>query len=278
MTHFSNPNSARRLLYGCQLAAILWAFAGTVLSQADAAPPEDRQHWSFQPLARPAIDQQLHSRARTAVDAFLLQRLQSKGLNFSPDADVSTLVRRTHLDLLGIPPAPEVLEAFDADQSPDAYERLVDRLLASPRFGEKWGRHWLDVAGYVDTIGFDTDATNILLSEGKWKYRDYVIRSLNDDKPYDRFLTEQLAGDELYDWRHASQFTPEIREALIATGYLRTARDMTHEDVGVIPQNFYGINHDTLEIVGTGLLGSPSTAPAATITNSIRYLRKTITG
>ncbi len=106
-----------------------------------------------------------------------------------------------------------------------------------------------------DTVGFDTDATNIILSEGKWLYRDYVIRAFNADKPYDRFLTEQLAGDELYDWRRAKHFTPEMREALIATGYLRTARDMTHEDVGVIPQNFFGILHDTIEIVGTGLLG-----------------------
>ena len=117
------------------------------------------------------------------------------------------------------------------------------------------GRHWLDVAGYVDTVGFDTDATNIITSEGKWRYRDYVIRAFNDDKPFDRFITEQLAGDELYDWRRAHRFTPEMREALIATGYLRTARDMTHEDVGVIPQNFFGIMHDTIEIVGTGLLG-----------------------
>ena len=109
MTHFANPNSASSLLHGCQLAAILGAFASVLLAQADAAPPEDRQHWSFRPLARPAIDEQLHSRARTPVDAFLLRRLQSKGLSFSPDADISTLVRRTHLDLLGIPPAPEVL-------------------------------------------------------------------------------------------------------------------------------------------------------------------------
>jgi hypothetical protein len=128
-------------------------------------------------------------------------------------------------------------------------------LLASPHHGERWGRHWLDVAGSVDTVGFDTDATNIILSEGKWRYRDYVIRAFNEDRPYDRFLTEQLAGDELHDWRRAERFTPAIREALIATGYLRTARDLTHEDVGVIPQNFYGIAHDTIEIVGTGLLG-----------------------
>ena len=107
----------------------------------------------------------------------------------------------------------------------------------------------------MDTVGFDTDATNVITSEGKWLYRDYVIRAFNQDKPYDRFLIEQIAGDELFDWRRAEHFTPEMREALIATGYLRTARDMTHEDVGIIPQNFFGIMHDTIEIVGTGLLG-----------------------
>ena len=131
----------------------------------------------------------------------------------------------------------------------------MDRLLASPQFGERAGRHWLDVAGYVDTVGFDTDATNIIMSEGKWRYRDYVIAAFNHDKPYDRFITEQLAGDELNDWRKAAHWTPAMREALIATGYLRTARDLTQEDVGVIPQNFFGILHDTLEITGTGLLG-----------------------
>jgi hypothetical protein len=157
--------------------------------------------------------------------------------------------------LLGLPPTPEEVDAFAADGRPGAFERLVDRLLASPHFGERWGRHWLDVAGYVDTVGFDTDATLVITSEGKWRYRDYVIRAFNDDKSFDRFITEQLAGDELVDWRRAPRFTPEIREALIATGYLRTARDLTHEDVGVIQQNFYGIMHDTLEIVGTGLLG-----------------------
>ncbi len=192
---------------------------------------------------------------RTPIDSFVLARLKSKGLSYSTDADAATLLRRTYLDLLGLPPSPAEVDAYLADVRAGAFERLIDRLLASPHYGERWGRHWLDVAGYVDTVGFDTDATNIILSEGKWLYRDYVIRSFNEDKPYDQFLTEQLSGDELFDWRRADHFTPEMREALIATGYLRTARDLTHEDVGVIPQNFFGIVHDTLEIVGTGLLG-----------------------
>jgi hypothetical protein len=216
----------------------------------------DRLFWSFKPLEKPAVPKLDGSaRVRTPIDAFLLARLEPKGLSFSPDADAPTLVRRAYLDLLGLPPSPADVDAFLRDDRPGAFERLVDRLLASPNYGERWGRHWLDVAGYVDTVGFDTDATNIITSEGKWLYRDYVIRAFNHDKPYDRFITEQLAGDELYDWRRANRLLPAMREALIATGYLRTARDLTHEDVGVIPQNFFGIMHDTIEIVGTGLLG-----------------------
>jgi hypothetical protein len=194
-------------------------------------------------------------RVRTPVDAFILAPLEAQGLALSPDADRPTLLRRVYLDLVGVPPSLEAAAEFFADDSPLAYERLVDRLLASSQFGERWGRHWLDVAGYVDTVGFDVDVDLIITSEGKWLYRDYVIRAFNEDKPYDRFLHEQLAGDELVDWRRAGKFTPEIRELLVATGYLRTAQDLTHEDVGNIPQNHFGILHDTLEILGTSLLG-----------------------
>jgi hypothetical protein len=189
------------------------------------------------------------------VDAFLLSRLEANKLTLSPDADRITLLRRASLDLLGLPPAPEEVDAFLADERPDAYERLLDRLLASPHFGERWGRHWLDVVGYADTVGFDTDANNLVLSEGKWRYRDYVIAAFNLDKPYDRFITEQLAGDELVDWRNAPEFTPAIRQALIATGYLRTARDHTHEPESNIPLSYYGVLHDTVAMVGNSLLG-----------------------
>ena len=240
-----------------------WILAGTRADNPSAIPPPiapvgaaQRQFWSFRPLRRPSVPGVSHrGLVRTPIDSFVLARLESRELGFSGEADVATLVRRAYLDLLGLPPSPAQIDAYRADSRAGAFERLIDSLLASPHFGERWGRHWLDVAGYVNTVGFDTDATNIILSEGKWLYRDYVIRSLNEDKPYDRFLTEQLAGDELFDWRRAKRFTPEMREALIATGYLRTARDLTHEDVGVIPQNFFGIVHDTIEIVGTGLLG-----------------------
>jgi hypothetical protein len=181
--------------------------------------------------------------------------LEAKGLTYSAEADRVTLVRRVYLDLWGLPPGPEEVDAFLSDGGPDPLERLVDRLLASPHFGERWGRHWLDVVGYADTVGFDGDANNVILSEGKWRYRDYVIDAFNKDKPFDRFVTEQLAGDELVDWRTAKAFTPEMRDLLVATGFLRTARDQTHEPESNIPLCYYGVLHDTVAIVGNSLLG-----------------------
>jgi hypothetical protein len=257
------PGKARKLSAGEVATVRAWIRGGARADQlralAQPASPirdADRQFWSFRPLRRPPVPIVAGlEQVRTPIDAFVMARLEAKGLSFSPEADPTTMIRRASLDLLGLPPSPEEVDAFLAGHGPGAFERLVDRRLASPDFGVRWGRHWLDVAGYVDTVGFDTDATNIILSEGKWLYRDYVIRAFNQDQPYDRFLTEQLAGDELHDWRRAQRLEPEMRQALIATGYLRTARDLTHEDVGVIPQNFFGILHDTIEIVGTGLLG-----------------------
>jgi hypothetical protein len=212
--------------------------------------------WAFRPIGRPAIPKVLClERMRTPIDAFVSARLEDKGLSFSPEADKPTLVRRAYLDLLGLPPSPEEVDAFVADGRPDAYERLIDRLLASPHFGERWGRHWLDVVGYADTVGFDVDANLILVSDGKWRYRDYVIAAFSHDKPYNRFVTEQLAGDEMVDWRNAPRFTPEIRELLIATGYLRTVRDQTHEPESNIPLSYFGVLHDTVAMVGNSLLG-----------------------
>ncbi|HVX15853.1 MAG TPA: PSD1 and planctomycete cytochrome C domain-containing protein [Pirellulales bacterium] len=257
------PPAGKGKLTGKDVAVLrAWVEAGAPAERPDVvptAPPllndAEQLFWAFRPLAhcRPPAPADPAEMANE-IDAFLLTKLAEKGLRFSPRADRVTLVRRLSLDLLGLPPSPEEVDSFLADQAPDAYERLVDRLVASPHFGERWGRHWLDVAGYADTVGFDIDANQIIVSEGKWLYRDYVVHALNEDKPFDRFLVEQLAGDELYDWKRAEHLSPEMREALIATGFLRTARDLTHEDVGVIPQNFHNILHDTLEIVGTGLL------------------------
>src|SRR5690606_30150335 len=127
-------------------------------------------------------------------DRFVLAKLGEHALTPSPEADRRTLIRRLSFDLVGLPPTPEEIEVFVADPDPQAYERLVERLLASPGYGERWGRHWLDVVKYADTCGYDKDK----LRSNAWPYRDYVIRSFNDDKPYAQFVREQIAGDVLY--------------------------------------------------------------------------------
>jgi hypothetical protein len=214
---------------------------------------QDREYWAFKkPSAAPVPQVRASDRLRTPVDAFLLAKLEAKGLTYSPDASKATLLRRAYLDLIGLPPSPDEVRNFQADTRPDAYERLVDRLLDSPHYGERWGRHWLDVAGYTDSPHCDTQGSFLPVDD--WRYRDYVVRAFNQDKPYDRFLAEQLAGDELVDWRSAKKFTPEMLDALIATGYLRTTPDWTHGDQF---QSAYRI--DTMarvvENVSTGLLG-----------------------
>src|SRR5262249_6500502 len=135
---------------------------------------EERGYWAFQPIAqRPPPKVKAADRVRTPIDAFVLTRLEAKGLAFSPEADRRTLIRRATFDLLGLPPTPAEVEAFVADPRPDAYERLIDHLLASPQYGERWGRHWLDVAGYADSDGYNDLDT---VREDAWHYRDYVVR------------------------------------------------------------------------------------------------------
>ena len=215
---------------------------------------QDEQHWAFQRLTPSApASVRFAGRIRSPVDAFVLAGLEEVGLDFSPDADRSTLIRRLYLDLLGFPPNVKEADDFLTDQRPGAWRRLVDRVLQSPHFGERWSRHWLDVVGYADTVGFDMNPDGIVLADGKWRYRDYVINSLNSDKPYDEFIRQQLAGDEVVDWRNAETFTPEIIENLVATGFLRTAQDFSHEPISDIPSNHYAVIHDTLEIVGASL-------------------------
>jgi hypothetical protein len=225
-------------------------------ARATDGPDEGRPHWAFVKLVRPPVPRVLHAdRVRTPVDAFVLARLEAKGLTFSAEADRVTLLRRASLDLLGLPPSLPEIDAFLADDRPDAYERLIDRLLASPHYGERWGRHWLDAAGYADTGGPDNDAEIITPREGLWKYRDYVVASLNADKPYDQFVREQLAGDEMDDWRAAAVLTPTMREHLTATGFLRTAVDNTDAYELNQPPERYDVLHRTLETLTAGLLG-----------------------
>ena len=218
-------------------------------------PAERRKHWAFQAPIRPRVPAPRGDADGGAnpIDAFLLERLRAHNLGFSPEAGRAVLFRRLHFDLTGLPPEPGELRDFVASTDPNAYERSVDRLLQSPHFGERWGRHWLDLAGYVDVTGNDQNAEQIILGQSKWRYRDYVIRALNDGKPWDRFLMEQIAGDELTDWRGADRFTREHRDLLIATGYLRTAIDDTHEvDLNKVPFR-YQVIHDTVQILGSSL-------------------------
>ncbi|MDX1947299.1 MAG: DUF1549 domain-containing protein [Pirellulaceae bacterium] len=161
---------------------------------ARQAASKGQDHWAFQPLRRPALPE-VENRAwlATSIDAFILSRLSAARLAPMSKAPREVLIRRASLDLVGLPPTPDQVREFIADRSPDAYERLIDRLLASPAYGERWGRHWLDLARYADSGGFHDD----LDRPHAWRYRDYVIASLNADKPYGQFLREQLAGDEL---------------------------------------------------------------------------------
>ncbi len=169
---------------------------------------EEQTRWSLRPLARPRVPTvTVPGRVRTPIDAFIFHRLQQQGLKPGPEADRPTLIRRLYFDLLGLPPPPEEIDAFVRDRSPDAYERLVDRLLDSPHYGERWARHWLDVVHYGDTHGFDKDKVR----PNAWPYRDYVIRAFNEDKPFSRFVKEQIAGDVFY---------PSTRDGIVALGFL----------------------------------------------------------
>ncbi len=189
----------------------------------------DCNFWSFRHLARLAQPTVQEGAAAMPIDSFLLSRLEARGLGFSPPADRATLIRRASFDLVGLPPSPEEVQAFVADDNPDAYHRLIERLLASPRYGERWGRHWLDVVGYSDSNGYHRADTPRPLA---WRYRDYVIRSFNNDKPYDRFWLEQLAGDELVKPEQLAEYSPEVVELLVATHFLRNAPDGTDSTEG----------------------------------------------
>ena len=200
-------------------------------SPASSITEEDRRHWAWQmPTPQTPPEVQHDNTVRNEIDRFVLAKLEAKGLTFSDDGTPEQRVRRVYFDLTGLPPSPAELDAFLHDTEPGRWERLVDQLLQSPHFGERWGRYWLDVVGHVDVNGSDNDAAIIKPLPGKWRFRDYVIRSFNDDKPFDRFLSEQLAGDELYDWKHADSFTQPVLDSLTATIFLLTANDDTDQN------------------------------------------------
>ncbi len=191
----------RHVATGCAVGlsalALLAAFAGAAPIPADPniAKHDPHDHWAYRPLSRPEVPiAKDPSRVRNPIDAFVVSNLEARGLHPNPPADKRVLIRRVYFDLTGLPPTPEEMAAFLADASTDAYEKLVDRLLSSPRYGERWARHWLDVVHYGESHGFGMDRPR----PSAWPYRDYVIRSFNDDTPYARFVQEQLAGDVLF--------------------------------------------------------------------------------
>ena len=225
-------------------------------AEAPEITAEDRRYWAFQkPVAAAPPAVQNKARIQTPIDSFVLAKLEDRGLAFSSAASRQTLLRRAYFDLWGLPPTPEQSAAFLNDTRSDAYERLIEQLLASPNYGQRWGRFWLDAVGYVDTTGKDFQASDVELAGGMWRYRDYVIDSLNKDKPWDRFLAEQLAGDELVDWRSAQHYTPEMIESLVATGYLRTILDVTDEDISDRPSDRYDALFAVLDKVSSSAIG-----------------------
>ncbi|HET6325906.1 MAG TPA: PSD1 and planctomycete cytochrome C domain-containing protein [Planctomycetaceae bacterium] len=199
------------------------------------------QHWSYLPPVRPAVPRTNSVyHVRSAIDSFIAARLQQEKLPQSPEADKITLLRRLCLDVIGLPPSPEEVDAFVADQSSDAYEKQVARLLASPHFGERWGRQWLDAARYADSDGYEKDK-----SRQVWFYRDWVTNALNRDLPYDQFIVDQIAGDEL---------PGATQDQIVATGFLRNS--MLNEEGGVDPEQFrMEAMFDRMEAIGKSMLG-----------------------
>ena len=243
-----------------QIAVIeKWIAGGarTLRDEPATLPPglgitaEERAYWFYQPLKRPTPPVVSPSdRVRTPIDAFVLAKLREKRLAFNPDADRATLVRRATFDLTGLPPTATEIADFVADASPDAYEKLLDRLLASPAYGERMARHWLDAAGYADSDG---DGTADTVRPHAWRYRDYVIRAFNADKPLDRFVVEQVAGDELVPQPWTNLKSEQV-ELLAATGFLRTAPDGTAS--GGTAADAEQVVTDTLKIVTSTLMGT----------------------
>ena len=249
-----------------QLALLAaWIKAGAKISETEPTGPlppgvyvsaRDRRFWSFQPVMKPTLPRFADQPKLDPIDALVRAKLQDKQLDFAPEADRATLIRRATLDLTGLPPTPAETAAFVADASPDAYAKLIERLLASPAYGERWARHWLDVAGYADTNGY-ADADSV--RPHAWRFRDYVIRSLNADKPWDLFIQEQLAGDELNAVSAANVaaavLDPAKIDALTATGYLRMGPDGTGDTVADVALAKNQSIADTLRIVTTSLTG-----------------------
>ena len=213
-------------------------------------------HWAFQPVVKPAVPEVRDpNRVRTDIDRFIQTALEARQLTLGPEADRAMLIRRVAFDLTGLPPKVSEIAAFLTDAEPGAYERMVDRYLASPHYGERWGKHWLDAAGYADSNGyFNADSDRPLA----YRYRDYVIRSINADKPFDQFLREQIAGDEIAGYQPDGDLTGDSIDLLTATHFLRNAQDGTGESDGndaELQADRFTVIEGNVQILSSALLG-----------------------
>ena len=244
------PSTSGEKLSAQQIADIAaWIKMGAPHPKSDGKKPDgklsgltdsSRSHWAYQPVTKPEIPISKNQPwCRSPIDSFILQKLEAKGMTPSPDANRETLLRRVSYDLTGLPPTYAETEDFSKDTSPDAIEKVVDRLLASPAYGERWGRHWLDTARYADTIGGPRKANKSMEYRypDAWTYRDYVIRSFNEDKPYTDFITEQLAADSI------PGIQPEDPR-LAALGFLtvgerfKNVNDVINDRIDVVSKSF----------------------------------------
>ena len=210
---------------------------------------EDRKFWAFQPPMKADVPD---IKNEHPIDAFLLRKLNANKLNYSQAAPKLTLIRRVAFDLTGLPPEWGDVQRFLNDESSDWYSRMVDHYLESPHYGEHLGRMWLDLAGYADSEGKRSADP---IRKHAWRYRDYVIRAFNADKPYDQFLREQIAGDELFDFLNAEEVTPKMMDALIATGFLRQAPDGTGSDIVDTVEERFEVVSDEIDVLGSSVLG-----------------------
>ena len=223
------------------LCGVAAASPGQVPDQK-TIPAESDKPWAFRPMVRPSVPAVANKAwVRNSIDAFILANMEKAGVKPAKEANKATLIRRLTFDLTGLPPTPEEVASFLSDETPDAYEKVVDRLLASPRYGERWAMHWLDLVRYADSDGFKADDPRPLA----WRYRDYVINAFNQDKPYDRFVLEQLAGDELF---------PDDPDALVATGFNRNYPSETNaKNIELHRQENLNDMTDTTGLVFLGL-------------------------
>ncbi|HRI11660.1 MAG TPA: DUF1549 and DUF1553 domain-containing protein [Verrucomicrobiota bacterium] len=242
---------AARFLGGV-IAGLVIREPGALLADSSPAP----SHWAFiSPVRPPLPEPRTLGWAQTPVDRFIIVRLESQGQSPAPEADRRTLIRRLSFDLRGIPPTPDEVGAFLSDSQREAWANLVDQFLASPSYGERWGRHWLDIAGYADSNGyFNADSDRPLA----WQYRDYVVRSINEDRPFDRFIQEQVAGDELVGYVPDGDVTPDMVDPLIATHFFRNPPDGSGESDGnplEVKVDKYAVIEGNVQLIGHAFLG-----------------------